>query len=97
MALSFAIVNWGLQYKMSLYKGGVSATQSTAKLWTSKSSPTIPTQIQPPVLPFVLLVFLLNASHVITPWAHSRFEIPWKTNLRITLRAFFFRPPPALA
>jgi len=101
-ALSFAVFNWGLQYKLSFYLNSPSsASQAPAKLWLGKTSaPSASVEIQQQPQPSSvaqtawagLLLFLCTR---LSSW--MRLEIPWKLQVRTALHAFFFRPPPALA
>jgi len=103
LALSFAVFNWGLQYKMSLYQSTSGVTQAPAKLWTGKvttsaAAVATPTQEAPRLLataqPAILRSVVCRRP---LGWVNSRFAIPWKRQVRHALRAFSFRPPPALA
>jgi hypothetical protein len=101
-ALSLAIFNWGLQYKMSLYQDSDSATQTPVKLWTGRTliCATSEVEVQHEEHLFagaqssfpMVLVFL---SSVPETWL-SRLAVPWKWQVLAALPAFAFRPPPAL-
>jgi hypothetical protein len=101
LGLSLAVVNWGLQYKMSLYQSNPDAAQAPAKLWTGKTTgpvSLVAVQVQPtPVswLIFLLLLLCVCVKRISCPAPTS--VVPWKRHLLISLRAFFFRPPPTLA
>jgi hypothetical protein len=110
ICLGLAVLNWGLQYKMSLYNEHPSTVSHTpaAKLWKeggSMQSAQIPLPERTPVLPqvtcfiFVLALYLAvrNATFVGTllNWrSHAHFPEIRLTPFR---EAFFFRPPPVNA
>jgi hypothetical protein len=100
IALSFAVFNWGLQYKMSLYQDSAGVGKAPAKLWTGRTLTTAATTApvtvgqQQAVLFFLLVVVSLST----TPESWLRGQvIPAKLYLQATLRAFSVRPPPAVA
>jgi hypothetical protein len=100
IVLSFAVVNWGLQYKMSLYQDSAGVSHAPAKLWTGRTLTSTTTtaavtqELRQAVLIFAIIVVTLSA----TPesWLQDR-VIPAKRHLQATLHAFSVRPPPALA
>lgn len=104
LALSLAVINWGLQYKMSLYQDSSPSAQSPAKLWTGKtvaSSAIAVERIQRRPVTFILLltellVLLRCAALQPASWARWGFAVPWKLKLRHILRAFCFHPPPVV-
>ncbi len=102
LLLAFAVFNWGLQYKMSLYQTSTNAAQAPAKLWTGKTvapSTTLAWQFQaaPALFLAIWLVLLRWASSLTLVPISSNLAIPWKQRIRIALTAFSFRPPPAAA
>jgi hypothetical protein len=99
--LSLAVVNWGLQYKMSLYHSD-KAGQAPAKLWTGKTAGAAiaSAKIEQQPLTFLffalaLLVFLRYLSIRLAGSSVRRFTVAWKLRLLTSLYAFFFRPPPS--
>lgn len=101
--LSFAVFNWGLQYKMSLYQTGTN--QAPAKLWTGKTAAaatqSLTADTQRPIFfyRFLVALLVLLQSGCLLPAGRVcfRFIIPWKTHLDVILHAFLFRPPPVTA
>ena len=98
IALSVAVFNWGLQYKMSLYQDGNGVTNPPAKLWTGRTLTTTKAvvtvrQHQQAILFFIVLVSLSPAPE---NWLRG-LAIPAKLQVSAALRAAFsFRPPPVL-
>jgi hypothetical protein len=103
IALSFAIFNWGLQYKLSLYlTSPATASHAPAKLWLGKTSAPaaaveLPQQQYASAVVQTALVGLLPfLCSSLNAWA--RLDTPWKLlPVQAALCAFFFRPPPSLA
>jgi hypothetical protein len=112
ICLGLAVLNWGLQYKMSLYNQHPNTVSHApvAKLWMGKDggsvqSAQVPLPERTPVLAqvtcfiFVLALYLAirNATFVNT-------LLNWRSHahfpeIRLTpfREAFFFRPPPVNA
>lgn len=106
LCLSLAVVNWGLQYKMSLYQtGGAPAKASVAKLWTGSkdlnqahtaASPQFhPAPILIPLLILTLFVAVRNQRQFIAFHRWQRVAPVWKLETAPTQNAYFFRPPPS--
>jgi hypothetical protein len=100
IVLSFAVFNWGLQYKRSLYQDSNSVHNAPAKLWTGRTltaaSTTAPVTLEQRQAVFLFLIVVVSLSTV----PESRLRggvVPAKLHLQETLRAFSVRPPPALA
>jgi hypothetical protein len=107
--LGLAVLNWGLQYKMSLYNEQPNAVSHTpvAKLWMGKNggvvqSAQVPTPEPAPLLIqvtcfiVVLALYLAVRNDTLVNTAlnwHKRAHFP---AIRLTpfLETFFFRPPP---
>ena len=94
-ALSIAVFNWGLQYKMSLYQQSNShSVTSTAKLWTSSDKAAAVTS------PEMLPVRVTSNESMVAPVKVVRAgisEVPKRRQIFIALAALFFRPPPVIA
>jgi len=92
-ALSVAVFNWGLQYKMSLYQHSNShSITSTAKLWTA--SDKAPVVVSPDMVPLRIAsndCMAIRAKVV----RDGISEVPERPHFLIDLTtALFFRPPP---
>ncbi len=100
IVLAFAVFNWGLQYKRSLYQESNAVRNAPAKLWTGRTLTTASTAAavkleQPQAVSLFLIVVVSLAT-----MADSRPRgkvVPAKLHLQTTLRACSVRPPPALA
>jgi hypothetical protein len=103
LLVAFAVFNWGLQYKMSLYQTSTNGTQAPAKLLTGGkiTSAAITPALRDQAAPVLFLAALL----VLLRWVNCRplvritsnFLISRKPRIRIALTTFSFRPPPAAA
>jgi hypothetical protein len=99
VALSIAVFNWGLQYKMSLYQESNAVTNAPAKLWTGRTltAATAALDVEPQQEVLLLVALLVSLSPMPEKWLRG-LAIPAKLQLRAALRAAFsFRPPPVLA
>jgi hypothetical protein len=105
LCLSFAVVNWGLQYKMSLYQhSGGTAKASVAKLWTGSkdhsqahgiSSPEL--EVAPVLIPLLILTLFVSFRNQLQLIAFHRWQrnAPvWRLQTAPIQSAYFFRPPP---
>jgi hypothetical protein len=101
LMLCMAVFGWGLQYKLSLYKGkdSVSHLAPVAKLLSQKERPTtgqaIAALADPPVWPVFLMLALglgLAPADARLLRSGSREEDP--DPLPPPIRALFLRPPP---
>lgn len=109
--LSLAVVNWGLQYKMSLYQINGHTHTTAAKLWTGSKDnaqatrTAVPFAKQQPValqLAFLiiclsLLAALQNNSELLTFFRCRQIVGTWKLQLIKFHSASFLRPPPVNA
>jgi hypothetical protein len=98
LALSLAVFNWGLQYKISLYQHSNGVTNAPAKLWTGRTlTPTAAaTDVEPLEKVFLFLAVLVSLAPAPKNWLRG-LAVPAKLQVRAALRAAFsFRPPPAL-
>jgi hypothetical protein len=100
IVLSLAVLNWGLQYKMSLYQNSQISTHAPAKLWTGKTGAHKPlVEIEQPasnVVPFpqaALTILLLFPRLKLSYWLPP--ATPWKLRASAALHSFVFRPPPS--
>ena len=107
VALSMAVVNWGLQYKMSLYHNG-QPHASVAKLWTGSKDAAQAVRAPLPRLEplaassqFTLLIALLAFFLPLFQSPRLAFFLRWRraANTWKVLSAFFrraclLRPPP---
>jgi hypothetical protein len=105
LCLSLAIVNWGLQYKMSLYQQSGTAKASVAKLWTgskdhnqahSAVSPQL--EVAPVLLPLLILTLFVafrNQRQLTAFHFWQRSAPVWRLQTAPIRNAHFFRPPPA--
>jgi hypothetical protein len=99
IVLSFAVFNWGLQYKRSLYQDSNAVTNAPAKLWTGRtltvaSTTAAVTQEQPQAVSLFLVVAVSRS--IVLGSRPRAGVVPAKLHLQATLRAFSVRPPPAL-
>jgi hypothetical protein len=101
LMLCMAVFGWGLQYKLSLYKGkdSVSHLAPVAKLLSQKERPAAVQAVlrlsNPPVWPVYLIVALafgLAPAAARLLRSGSREEDP--APLPVPVRALFLRPPP---
>jgi hypothetical protein len=106
LGLSFAVFNWGLQYKMSLYQqAGGGAKASVAKLWTGSkdhnqavntaSPQTAGAAILIPLLILSLFIAFRNQRQLIAFHRWQRIAPVWKIETAPIQNAYFFRPPPS--
>ena len=101
IALSLAVFNWGLQYKRSLYQESNASSNAPAKLWTGRTltaatNTTAAVTVEQQQTVCLFLIVVVSVSAVPENWLRSR-VIPAKLHLQAIRRAFFVRPPPALA
>jgi hypothetical protein len=112
LCLSIAVLNWGLQYKMSLYNeppnGVVHAP--AAKLWMGKDGGSVQSvqaslpELAPSLIQLTLLIVFLALYLSLCAASAVRTLLNWRRRanfLEISLtpfrKAFFFRPPPVTA
>jgi hypothetical protein len=100
IVLAFAVFNWGLQYKRSLYQDSNAVRNAPAKLWTGRTLTAASTTaaVTPEHRQAVFLFLIVVVSLSTVPESRPRRGVvPSKLHLQATLRAFSVRPPPALA
>ncbi len=108
LMLSMAVFGWGLQYKLSLYKGkdSISHLAPEAKLLSQKERPAVGQAVgaRPAVLPaFPLLPALLilalapSLSQAAARYARTGSTEGSRALLPPCLQAVFLRPPPVLS
>ncbi len=103
VCLSFAVFNWGLQYKMSLYHhSGSGAKASVAKLWTGSKDHNQAASAQPeaapiliPLLMLTVLVAFRNQRRLTAFLRWQRSAPVWRLQTAPVQNAYFFRPPPS--
>jgi hypothetical protein len=109
ICLSLAVLNWGLQYKMSLYNQSADgiAHAPAAKLWMGKDGGSAPAtqialpELSPLLIQVTLLIAFLTLYFARCNAAAVRTLLNWRrcanfSEIRLTTfrEAFFFRPPP---
>ena len=99
IVLAFAVFNWGLQYKRSLYQDSNAVRNAPAKLWTGRTltaaSTTAAVTLEQQQAVFLFLVVVVSLCTA--PQNRPRGGVvPAKIHLQATLCAFSVRSPPAL-